>query len=123
MNESEAIKAMKKLWGKKAAWRVDNKALTGEKREEMNAVVTKLKEAQNAAEDAVKARRAELLQDPEYQRLKESAQIARDKTATARGKAYRRRITIGCVDMGFFNVKAEGDNWAEAIAKARGTDA
>lgn len=120
MNEKQAIAAMKKLWGKKAAWRINNKVPTGEDRERLICVMPILSASEKAAIKARDDRREELLKDPEYLRLAEAAKQAIKNRQEAAGKIYSRRVTIGEIIGGFFIVKGDGDNWAEAVKKARG---
>lgn len=118
MNEAEAIKAMQKLWGKRAAWRVNKKALNEEQKEEIKKELPNLLAAQVSAEKARDDRKSELLKDPEYVRLSEAAKQARTNREKVAGNVYHSRITIGKIENGFFLVKAQGDNFAEAIATA-----
>lgn len=123
MNQTQAIAAMKKLWGSKAAWRYNEQALKGEDREQQGREADALREKQRAAREARDARRAELLKDPEYLRLVAEHQAA-EKAADLSASNYRaRRVTVGytgsVAGLTFFNVVAEGDNWQEAIDTAR----
>lgn len=71
------------------------------------------RETFKAAKGAAEARRAELLSDPEYRRLLAEQGAAYRAREAVRGGGYR--ITVG-IDMGFaFEVRAEGDNWAEVV--------
>lgn len=123
MNQQQAIAAMKKLWGKNAAWRRNEDAPVGEAREAILATVPALREAERAAKAARDARRAELLRDPEYQRLVAEANAASKAADKAASCHHWRRVTVGyCSDvggLGFFHVKGQGDNWQEAIDAAR----
>ncbi len=108
MNITQAKAAMKKLFGVKAMWRYDERAPTADERERVRALMPAMLSAKQQAKDAYEARRAELLKDPEYLRLK-----------AARGIINHYRVTIGR-DTGFaFHVVAQGDNWHDAIDKAR----
>lgn len=123
MNEKQAIAAMKKLWGSKAAWRYNENALRGEDREQRGREADVLREKQRAVEKARDARRAELLKDPEYLRLVAEHNAAMKAADLAAGNYRARRVTIGYMGGGaglqWFNVKAEGDNWQEAIDAAK----
>lgn len=120
MNEKQAIAAMQKLWGKKFAYRYNKKALVGEEREQLRTQLASLYAVEKEATNARDARREELLKDPEYIRLKDAASQALKERQEASGKIYTRRVTIGRMSGSFFIIEAEGDNWAEAIKKAKG---
>jgi hypothetical protein len=123
VNQTQAIAAMKKLWGSKAAWRYNEHALRGDEREEQGREADELRAKQQAAKAARDARRAELLKDPEYLRLVAEHEAA-DKAADLAASNYRaRRVTVGYCSNGaglsWFNVVAEGDNWQDAIDAAK----
>ena len=120
MNKSEALKEMKKLWGEKAAYRRNEQALTGEERQALINDLPAIKEAEKNACQARDARREELLKDPEYVRLHALAKEAVEARQSAAGRIYSRRVTVGKIEGGFFIVKGDGDNWAEAVAQAKG---
>lgn len=123
MNEKQAIAAMKKLWGSKAAWRYNEHALRGEDREQQGREADVLREKQRVAKEARDARRAELLKDPEYVRLVAEHNAAEKAADLAAGNYRARRVTVGTMSNGaglsFFHVKAEGDNWQDAIDAAK----
>lgn len=120
MDRSQALKEIKKMWGKNAAYRRNEKAPIGDEREALRETLPALREAELEAIAKRDARRNELLKDPEYVRLLEEAKAAVTARQEAAGKIYTRRVTIGVISGGFFIVKGDGDNWAEAIAKAKG---
>jgi hypothetical protein len=119
VNQTQAIAALKKFWGAKAAWRYNDHALKGEDREQQGREAHVLREKQRVAKEARDARRAELLKDPEYLRLVAEHNAA-EKAADLAASNYRaRRVTVGYVGGGaglnWFHVVAEGDNWQDAI--------
>jgi phage protein D len=123
VNQTQAIAAMKKLWGAKAAWRYNEHALRGEDREQQGREADALREKQRAAKEARDARRAELLKDSEYLRLVAEYNAA-EKAADLAAYNYRaRRVTVGYTGGGagltWFHVVAEGDNWQDAIDAAK----
>lgn len=123
MNITQAKSAMKKLFGAKAMWRYDERAPKAEEREEIAATLPTLMEARNATKAAVEARRIELLKDPEYVRLKAEALAASDTYEKAASRTRHYRVTVGrgggVAGLNFFHVVAQGDNWQDAIDKAR----
>jgi hypothetical protein len=127
VNQTQAIAAMKKLWGNKAAWRYNDQALKGEDRELQGIEADQKAERANAARAARDARRAELLKDPEYLRLCREADDAAKARDLAASKYRARRVTVGycntAAGLSFFHVVAEGDNWQEAIDAARSANA
>jgi hypothetical protein len=117
MNKQQAMIKLRKLWGDKAMWRYDESAPTADQREEAEALRLTLRQARNEAEAAMEARRAELLADPEYVRLKEAYQDA-DKRREANDMITRHyRVTIGRSTGFAFMVEAQGDNWQDAFDK------
>lgn len=120
MNITQAKAHMKKLWGKNAMWRYDERAPNAEQRAEAEARRMELRAASDNAKAALEARRLELLKDPEYVRLKAEYQAAYD--AKERNDAITRhyKVTIGRSTGFAFAVEAQGDNWHEAIEKALG---
>jgi hypothetical protein len=124
VNESQAKAILRKLYGKGAAWRRNEKALTGEDRAAMIERLTAFRSVKVDAEAATAKRRAELLQDPLYLELLAEERRARDRLKAAQSAVHTRRVTVGYVNdvggLSFFCVKGEGDNWQEAIDAARG---
>ena len=123
MNQTQAMAALAKLYGKQAAWRRNEKALIGEEREAELAKVPELKAAAETAKAARDARRAELLKDPEYLRLSAAAQAAEAAANKARSCYHVRRVSVGKINgaagLSFFHIEGQGDNWQEAIDDAR----
>ena len=116
MTAAQALAKARKLLGPKALVRFDAKAPAGLEREinlaNLKATAIEVK----AAEEAMNARRAEVLRaDAEYQRLKlEHAALVKRRDSIP--SWHQRRVTIGTDGGFFFSVKAEGDNYAEAVA-------
>lgn len=123
MNKTEFHAAGRKLFGDKFGYRRNEKALVGEAREALLASIPALSAAKANAEEAVRARRAELLKDPEYVRLCEVLTQAKDEHSRAVSHIHSRRVTLGTVSSGaglsFFTIKGEGDNYQEAIDDAK----
>lgn len=123
MNEKQAIAALTRLFGKRAAWRRNESAPVGEERDAAKAHAATLVEARDAAKAARDARRAELLRDPEFVRLCDEARTAIDACDKAVGRCHARRVTVGYVGgaagLSFFHVAGEGDNWQEAVDAAK----
>lgn len=123
MNITQAAAALKKLYGNKAAWRYNDKALKGEEREALEASIPALHLATAQAKDAMDMRHTELLRDPEYIRLRAAWKAAQDASGRALGLSHSRRVTVGYLGgtagLQFFHVTAEGDNWQEAIDEAK----
>jgi hypothetical protein len=124
MNQTQALSALKKILGPKLGYRINPKAATAEEREEAQAQRPELRAAREAAQAAMEARRLAILEgDAEYQRLKAEWTKAKKAAEENAGASTSYRITVGTVSdvggLGFFHVKAEGDNWDDVITKLR----
>jgi hypothetical protein len=117
VNAKQAISKLGKLLGKNLGYRLDDGALVGEAREAAKERARELKAAQTLVQNAVEAKRAELLRDPDYVALCAGLKAAAEAHQKAQGKAYRRRIVVGTSGSMFFHVVAEGDNWDEVVEK------
>jgi dsDNA-binding SOS-regulon protein len=116
MNQSTAIKKLTKILGKHFAYRVEESALTGADREAALATCAAARETREALSKALAERReAVLLADKQYQELAEHCLKAHERLQVAQGRAHSRRITVGTLSSMFFHVKAEADNWQEAV--------
>lgn len=118
MDRSTALKRLRKMFGASFAYRVNDRALTGEARAEAQ---EELKAAQSAR-DEVKARKearfeSVLAADSEYQSLKSEYRAACDRTNNLAGRVFARKITVGTANGLFFSVKAEGDSWEQIFAE------
>lgn len=121
MNKSEALAKLSKLLGPNTGYRVDPKAPRAADRETIRANAKVARVASDAADAALRARRAELLAaDPTYQRLKAEAAALSAASDEARGGLHRHRVTVGRSSGMFFHIKAQGDTWAEVVAKVEG---
>jgi hypothetical protein len=105
------------LLGKNVAWRISKTALPPEERAALSEKLPALRDLKKSAEERMNARRAELLKDAEYQRLVAEYKAAREASEQAASKTHHRPICVGTSSGMFFMVKAEGDTWAEVIAK------
>ena len=119
MSPAQAQAALKRMFGKAAAWRYDENALKGEAREALQAEYPSIQQRRDAAKAAMEARRAELLSDPEYLRLCVEYRAAREEADKTLGRIHHRRVTVGHINGLFFTVVAEGDNWQDAIDNAK----
>ena len=122
MNIQEATRALFRIYGKKARYRYDKSAPTAEEREAVRATIPALRATRDAILAAREERRRVLLADTLYVAL-----VADEKAATKAldeaQRTYRRyRVTI-LTEEGIFNqVRVEGDNWQDAVDKARAQD-
>lgn len=117
MNNTQAFAKLRKALGPKACYRVSDGPPDAGERDELQAKIGPLREARVSAEAAMKARRAELLRDPEYRRLcDEYARLRKEHEETC-SRARRYRFTVGRSNSIFFEVAAEGDSWADVFAK------
>lgn len=95
---------------------MDPKAPTVEEREAAKAQCPALHAASKAAQEAVEARRLELLSDPQYQELKAAAKAASEKANRVSYTAHHHyKITVGNSNGMFFHIKAQGDSWEDVI--------
>ncbi len=123
MNERKAIAELVKLYGKQnAAWRVNKGAPTPEERAAVRATIPTLQAAREKAKEAMERKRAELLRDPDYQRLVAEYKAAGNAMDRACSVARTKRVTVGKLTSMFFRVTGEGDTWEEALAAARKHD-
>jgi hypothetical protein len=122
MTRQEALKRLRKMLGPKLGYRVDPSAPSPDEREEARARVAALAEARTQAEAAMQARQRELLQDPEYQRLRAEWQEAKKVADRNAGKLYHFKFTAGVSNGMFFHVRAQGDSWEDVFAKLKKGD-
>src|ERR1700733_2868571 len=114
MNIQQAKTAMRRLVGKNAAYRYDEKAPTEDDRVAARSKLPELKADVDAAKLAMQQRRQELLSDPEYQRLVAEWQAADKAHGATLGLLHHHRVTIMKGNGMFNTVVAEGDNWQDA---------
>lgn len=119
MNFEQASRALRKLYGKRWGYRYDESAPKAEEREEIGAALPGLAAALELARKAREARKAELLKDPEYVRLREAVELADKAHSKALSRWHQWRVVVGKSTGIFFEVTAQGDNWQDAIDKAR----
>ena len=117
MNQKQALAKLRKALGPRFAYRTNSKALSADEREAASEQAKALLAQMKAAEDAMVARREELLRDPAYLEMKAEFQRLRKEREEVCGKARAKPITVGTADSMFFSVMAEGDNWAEVVAQ------
>lgn len=116
MNLAQALVKAKKILGAKAYITTYPRALVGEEREAALAAQREAIAQRTAAKEARDARRSAVLAaDPEYQRLK-AEWIAAEARVESFGGLYRKRVEIGTRGSLFNSIKADGDNFAEALA-------
>ncbi len=123
MNKTQAMAALRGLYGKKAAYRYDDSALKGEALEAAGAASTAAHEAKRVIAERVDARRRELLQDPVYLALRAELAAAEKAAGQASAVARHRRVSVGyfsgVAGLQFFHVTAEADNFQDAIDQAK----
>jgi hypothetical protein len=119
VNLAQAKAALRRLYGKKALYRYDEKAPTADERQALRERVPDLRSQREAARAARLARRDELLADPHYRDLLAIEQSAEKALESTLSRVRHYRVTI-MTDEGFaHHVRAQGDNWQDAIDKAR----
>ena len=123
MNKTEAMAALRKLYGKKAAYQYNDKALKGDELQAAQWAATAARLARDTLRERVEAMRIELLKDPTYVALKAELQAAEKAKDAAYGRSRARRVTVGYLTgiagLEFFHVTAEADNFQDAIDLAR----
>lgn len=119
MQRQEALNRLRKILGNKLGYRVDPDAPSQEERDHAREAQAGLTAARVEAEKAMQERQRVLLQDAEYQRLKQAWKEAREAAAKNAGLAMRFKFTVGVSNDLFFHVKAQGDSWEEIFAKLK----
>jgi hypothetical protein len=119
MNQTQAMVALKRMFGAKAAWQRNERAPRAEEREVALAQLPELQAKREAAKQAVEKRRAELLSDPLYQQLRAEYEATRKASDEALSLTYRYRVTVGTTNGIFFTIAGQGDNWQEAVEDAQ----
>ncbi len=114
MTREQAIKRMKKLWGAKAMWRVDERASSPEQRETARETVMELKAERETIQADIKARLDAMDWYVAAQnRLRE---IAKERDQASYYMSHT-KFQIGR-NLGWaFHVDASGDTWEECFAK------
>lgn len=117
MNRQQILTKLKKVLGPNAFYRHDPKAPDASGREEARATFRAAVAQVEPAKQAMERRRAELLADPEYVRLRLEYKRTIDTRDAAQTMLYHYPITVGRT-MGIGNrVEAQGDTWAEVFAQ------
>jgi len=120
MNKNQAIVKLRAILGRDLAYRINPKVPVGEQREANLQCRIALTEDLRVAKEAAEARRREILADPEYQRLQGRVEELR-RERDSLYSADHHRIEVGTSSdvggLGFFHIRASGDNWAEVVAK------
>jgi uncharacterized protein (DUF3084 family) len=122
MNKLVAVKKLHKILGKGFGYRENPKAGTKEEREKAKAELKIASAERQKLSEAMDARkRAILAGDEEYQKTLAAYREAGKRTSALSAKAHSYRVTVGTTfdagGLGFFSVKAEGDNWQEVVEK------
>jgi len=119
MERKEALKRLRRLLGDKVGYRVRPDAPSAEEREEARQRHATLVEQRNAASRAMNERQRVLLQDAEYQRLRQEYKHAEKTVHENNSTMHLYKFTVGTSGDLFFHVKAEGDSWEEIFAKLK----
>lgn len=123
MERAVALKKLRKILGKNAAWEINPKAASGEERAAAQAEQPRLQAERKAAGEALTARMQELLKnDEEYQALRARAEETRKALDANSGILFLHKICVGTVNGMFFHVDAQGDSWEqifELLAKKK----
>ena len=124
MSPTQGIAALKRLLGKNARYRYDEKAPSASERAQAEAKLPALIAARNAAKEKLDARYKELVSDPLYRELSaEHKRLSNACSDTSHRARHHFRVTLGTVNsvagLSFFHVDAQGDNWADVIAKLK----
>lgn len=117
MNAKQALKRAQALLGRRASIRERKPYCTPDEREAARSNWRSMREAAEAAKAARDMRRRELLAgDAEYQRLASAAREAQDALDVTAAQATSYAVSVG-IDAGIcFEVRAQGDSLADAIA-------
>jgi hypothetical protein len=122
MNQKQATAKLKKIVGKKLAWRINSNALAQAERDEQSAVCRSMRETEKALKAALDEMRAKLLNDPVYVQLRADWNAAKDAADRALSKSHRKPIEVGRMGELFFTVLASGDSWADVIEQLSSSD-
>lgn len=121
MTQQEGIKHLKRLLGSQAGWR-DSGVMTSE---DKRAHGLTLRDDYKQTYETLKAQRDELrrrlLDVPEYQALVQATKDACEALERSRWAGREYRLTVGLNKSWCFEVKAQGDNWADVIRKLEAT--
>lgn len=122
MTRDQAVKKLLKLYGKKACYRVDEKAGDAFDREQAQEHLKSLNKQKKEVDERLDARRKELLAtDAEYQRiLAEWMQLRQQQNALMEA-AHSYRFAAGYIDgyLGAFHVDGQGDTWEQVFEELK----
>lgn len=119
MNSKQALAKLQKILGPRAAYRTIQSAPDAAERDEARALAKERGRERAEAKEAMEARRALLLQDPEYRALVAKYQALNTEATELFSRSCSYRIRAG-KNMGlFFEVLAEGDTWDEVFEKLK----
>jgi len=118
VNQKQALAKLRAKLGAKLGWRIDDRAPDEQERLEERELSRPHRADAVEYKALLDARRAELLKDPEYVRLREQYKASDDAANRALSRSMSSRITVGKFgDLGFFIVVASGDTWDEVVRK------
>lgn len=121
MNRQQITSKLRKVFGKNACWKINDKAKDADERAALNASLPAVKAERDEAKRRMDAKRAELLSDPEYLAMRAAYQRADEAVNAALYYSNRCRISAGTsssvAGIGFFTVQVQGDTWDEVFAK------
>lgn len=124
MSPAQAQARLRKLYGKRAYWRVDDRAPKAPERAAAAASIPTLRTDLDVVKEAMDAKRRELLSDPTYKRMCAEYDAAHKAFEHACYCACWYRVSVGSTNGIGFHVEGQGDVWADAIAdleRKRGT--
>lgn len=122
MDVKTAQAKLRKLLGPNATWRDNGKITSPELRAEQRMKASALKAEYDELHERRNALMRKLLDNPEYQALVDATKRTRELMERAQYGEDRYRLTVGRNAGIGLMVRAQGDNWADVIAKLE-TDA
>lgn len=118
MTRQEARARAVKMFGSEAFIRADRDLSSPERRAAALERSRALKASEDTAAAALEARRAELLSDPEYQRLLKEWRATKAQRAALSSEACYYKFRVGRADRLFAHVLGHGDTWEQAFDDA-----
>ena len=115
MTRQKAMARLRTLLGPRTFLDERPEAATATERQAARAQLGALKETEAALREAWQARRAELLRDPEYQRLVTEHKLAKQALNAAHSTMRSYRLTAGVYDGLGLEVTAQADNYAQLV--------
>lgn len=117
MNRQQILTKLKKALGPNAFYHHNPKAPDASEREEARAIYRDAATKVEPAKQAMERRKAELLADPEYVRLRDEYKAVIASRDAAQSKLHSYPITAGRkMGIGIF-VEVQGDTWPEVFAQ------